>query len=284
MENTSEAALDPTTRWRLPQGAEAPPLGLGTWQLTGERCERIVRAALDLGYRHVDTAEAYGNEEEIGRALAGAGVPRDDLFLTTKVGHGNLRPGEVVRAVHGSLERLGTDHVDLCLVHWPNRSVPMDETIGALRKLRDDGRIRAWGVSNFTPAHLDEALETGRPATNQVELHPYFVQSGLQDACRERDVPITAYSPLARGRVADDPVLGEIGDRHGRTPAQVALRWSLQRGRLVVPKTGSEERLAENFDVFDFRLSGREMERIDGLDRGRRLLNPSWAEFDRDGG
>lgn len=279
----AEAAIDPAAmpRVALPGGVEAPAVGLGTWELTGRACERAVRAALEAGYRHIDTAEAYGNEERIGRALAGSGVDPAEVFITTKVFHDHLRHEDVLAACEASLGRLGVDAIDLYLIHWPRSAVPLAETVAALKELRSRGRIRAWGVSNFTGSHLRETLEHGRPAVNQVELHPYFVQRTLEAVCRELEVPVTAYCPLARGRVADDPTLSGIGGRHGKTPAQVALRWSLQKGHAVIPKSGTEAHLRENLRVFDFRLADEEMERIDGLDEGLRIIDPHWSEFDR---
>ena len=265
----------------LPQDVETPALGLGTWQLTGGACEEVVEAALDLGYRHIDTAEVYGNEEEVGRALASSSLRREDVFLTSKVARDHLRASDVNRACHRSLERLGTDYVDLYLVHWPDRTIPMAETLEALEALKEEGRIRAWGVSNFTPAHLREALQVGVPATNQVELHLYFQQPDLQAACNEMGIPLSAYRPLDQGRVAEDPVLTEMGRQHGKTAAQVALRWVLQSGCVALPKASSPERLRENLELFDFELTPQEMDRLSTLDQNHRRLEPAWAEFDR---
>ncbi|MFW6199948.1 MAG: aldo/keto reductase [Gemmatimonadota bacterium] len=264
----------------LPQGVEIPVLGLGSWQLTGSTCRRTVAEGLEMGYRHLDTAEAYENEKEVGRGLADSGVDRDDVFLTTKVWYENLAPDAVHAACEDSLDRLGTDYVDLYLIHWPTDRVPLSETVGALKELRDEGRIRAWGVCNFTRSWLEELLELGRPATNQIEIHPFLVQDELFDACRGWGIPLTAYSPLARGRVTGDRVLKEIGEAHGKTAAQVALRWSLDRGRIVIPKSSGKEHLRENFDVFGFSLDDEELDRIDALDAGERIIDPSWMDFE----
>lgn len=185
----------------------------------------------------------------------------------------------MLTACEASLRRLGSDYLDLYLVHWPNAGIPMGETIDALQRLRKDERIRAWGVSNFTIDHLDEALRHGRPSTNQVELHPGLQQPELDDYCREQGIPITAYSPLAKGRAPGNDVLAEIGERHGKSAAQVALRWSLQRGHVVIPKSSSRAHLEANLDVFDFELGPEAMERTAELDRGARILEPSFAEF-----
>ncbi|MEJ2216300.1 MAG: aldo/keto reductase [Gemmatimonadota bacterium] len=266
----------------LPGGVEAPQLGLGTWTLRGGVCERTVRSALEIGYRHIDTAEMYENEEAVGRAIAS--VDRDDLFLTSKVWPDHLHAADVRRACESSLQRLDTDYLDLYLIHWPNGSVPIEETIGALRQLAEEGRIRAWGVSNFTRAHLEEARRLGTIAVNQVELHPFFNQQALAEYCNGIDLPITAYRPLAKGRVNHDHTLSGIALHHGRSPAQVALRWIVQRGHLAIPRSANERHLRENIDVFDFHLDASEMDRIDGLNKGERLVAIVGAEFDRDDG
>lgn len=255
-----------------------PAVGLGTFQLEGRRCEEVVREALALGYRHVDTAEGYGNEEAIGRALRGR--DRAEVFLTTKVWRDHLRPVGLRRACEGSLRRLGTSYVDLYLVHWPNRDVPAAETVDGLEALVEDDLVRAWGVSNFTADHLIALEAVGAsPLTNQVEAHPYFPQSELQRFCTERGVTLTAYSPLARGQVPTDEVLMALGANHGKSAAQVALRWLLQRGFAVIPKTARPARLRENLDLFDFELSNEEMSVVGGRPRGGRLFDYPWSEF-----
>lgn len=264
----------------LPGDIEAPQLGLGTWTLRGSECEQTVRRALDLGYRHIDTAEMYENEEAIGRAIAS--VDRDELFLTSKVWPDHLHAEDVRHACQESLGRLNTDYLDLYLIHWPNSSVPMEETIGALRRLVEDGRIRAWGVSNFTRSHLEEARGYGTVAVNQVELHPFFNQRHLAEYCAGIGVPVTAYRPLAKGRVNHDHALSGLALRHGRSPAQVALRWSIQHGHLAIPRTTDARHLRENIEVFDFHLDASEMVRIDALPQGNRLVAIAGAEFDRD--
>lgn len=265
----------------LRHGPEIPALGLGTWQLEGTACEETVLRALRMGYRHIDTAEAYGNEEQVGRALADADVEPQDVFVTSKVWHDHLRHDDVLEACGGSLERLGLDALDLYLIHWPNASVPLEETVAAMEELREKGTIRAWGVSNFTVAHLRETLEHGAPSVNQVELHPRLRQEELDRFCRESDIVLTAYSPLARGEAPGIDALEEIGERYGKSGAQVALRWSLQHGHVVIPKSSGRDHLAENADVLDFTLTDDEMATVDGLDRGERHVTPDFAEFDR---
>jgi len=265
----------------LYHGARIPQLGLGTWELDGRDCERAVGRALELGYRHVDTAEAYGNEEAIGRAVAASGVGREEVFITSKVWRDHLRHEDVLSACRGSLRRLGTRYLDLYLVHWPDSSISLQSTITAMDELLAAGSIRAWGVSNFTIPHLEEALELGRPSVDQVELHPRFRQEELDRFCFRNGIGLIAYSPLGHGNVPGDPEIEAIGRPHGKSAAQVALRWSIQKGHVVIPKASGEEHLESNLEVFDFELSEDEMARADALDRGERLLEPGFAEFDR---
>ncbi|MFC6863653.1 aldo/keto reductase [Halomicroarcula sp. GCM10025817] len=249
------------------RGASVPALGLGTWQLTGRACRETVATALEMGYRHVDTAQAYGNERQVGRGIDDAAVDRDDLFLVTKLDARNRTAERVRRSTRKSLERLGTDYLDLLLIHQPN--VPLvaslSETLGAMNDLVDDGLVRHVGVSNFPRPMLRRARETSSAPilTDQVQYHPYWDQRKLLTYCQIHDVLLTAYSPLARGGVLDDPVLVTIGNRYDKSPAQVALRWLVQQeGVATIPKASSREHLAENLAVFDFELTDEEMARI----------------------
>jgi 2,5-diketo-D-gluconate reductase B len=248
------------------QGTSVPAVGLGTWQITGPACVEAVSNALALGYRHIDTARAYRNEREVGEGIRASGVPRADIFLVTKVPPSSAAPDRLRASCEASLADLGVDSVDLLLLHWPAPQIPLADTLGAMSALRDEGRITHLGVSNFPPRLLREALELAPVFNDQVEFHPYEREDGLVDIARQRDVLITAYSPLARGRVATDPTLREIGAVHGKTPGQVALRWLLDHpNTCVVPKASSHERRAENLDVFDFELTGEERARVDAL-------------------
>jgi 2,5-diketo-D-gluconate reductase B len=250
------------------QGTKVPAVGLGTWQITGPACVEAVSDALALGYRHIDTARAYRNEREVGEGIRASGVPREDIFLVTKVPPSSAAPDRLRASCEASLADLGVDSVDLLLLHWPAPQVPLADTLGAMAALRDEGRIAHLGVSNFPPRLLREALELAPVLNDQVEFHPYERQGALVDIARETDVLITAYSPLARGRVANDPTLLEIGAAHGKTPGQVALRWLLDHPKTcVVPKASSHERRVENLDVFDFELGDDERARIDALTR-----------------
>jgi diketogulonate reductase-like aldo/keto reductase len=256
------------------QGVDVPALGLGTWRLTGEDCRRAVETALDLGYRHLDTAQAYGNERQVGEAIATAGVDREELFLTTKLVNGNRAYDDVLRSTEESLAKLGTAYVDLLLIHNRHQRVPVAETLRAMDELVDAGKVRRIGVSNFDVDRLHEAREAADHdlLTDQVQFNPYWDQSALLDYCDIHDLVLTAYSPLAHGGVLDDPVLADVGARHGKSPAQVAVRWCLQHPNVsVIPKATSREHLAANRDVFDFELTDAEMERIRRPSRTRAL-------------
>jgi 2,5-diketo-D-gluconate reductase B len=255
-------------------GAAIPALGFGTWELRGDTARRMVETALEIGYRHVDTAQMYGNEAEVGAALRGSGLPRGELFVTTKVWPDRFRAGDLQRSVEESLGRLGLEQVDLLLLHWPSPTVPLAETIDAL----NDAAARGWaahvGISNFTSGLVEQATAlSGRPlVTNQVEYHPFQDQSTLLADCRRRGLSVTAYRPLARGRVFGDPVLAGIARRHGRTPGQVALRWLVQQeGVIAIPRSSSPEHARDNFAIGGFALGAREMAEIAALaaPRGR---------------
>jgi diketogulonate reductase-like aldo/keto reductase len=247
------------------RGVDVPALGLGTWRLTGEDCRRAVETALSLGYRHLDTAQAYGNEREVGDAIAASDVDREDVFLTTKLVNGNRAYDDVLRSTEESLARLGTSYVDCLLIHNPFQRVPVEETLRAMDELVDRGKVRHTGVSNFDVDQLHAAREAAdhELLTDQVQFNPYWDQSSLLDYCEIHDLVLTAYSPLGHGGVPSDPVLAEVGERHGKSPAQVAIRWCLQHPNVsVIPKATSREHLAANRDTFDFELSENEMERV----------------------
>jgi 2,5-diketo-D-gluconate reductase B len=277
---------DPKARRREPagdrtltvQGVEVPKIGLGTWQITGRDAADAVADALRLGYRHIDTARAYGNEDEVGRGLRTAGIDRGEVFLTTKIWIEEFARDALVQATEDSLRRLGTDYIDLLLLHWPNPDVPLAESLGAMAGLRERGLVRHLGVSNFTAALVEEALGHAPILCNQVEYHPYLGQPVLLRQARERDLLLAAYSPFAHGRLHDDPVLAEIGERHGRTAGQVALRWLLDQPNVcALPKAGSSERRAQNIEVFDFELSEDERAAVADLQHGGRTIDPGWA-------
>jgi diketogulonate reductase-like aldo/keto reductase len=251
-------------------GARIPAIGLGTWDLRGRICARVVEQALRLGYRHIDTAEMYDNEREIGEGLRASRVPRGEVFVTTKVWQTHLAPREFERSTKESLARLRLTEVDLLLIHWPNPQIPLAETIGALCKMKSAGFARHIGVSNFTVPMVGEAvkLSTEPLVTNQFEWHPYLDQSKLVEETRRHGLAVTAYSPIARGRAAGDKMLKTIGLAHKKTAGQVCLRFLVQEGAIVIPRTSKVERLSENMSIFDFTLSDAEMDEI------RQLANP----------
>ena len=262
-------------------GATIPALGFGTFRVSGPDVLRIVPHVLKLGFRHIDTAQIYGNEAEVGEGIVRSGVSRSEIFLTTKVWVDNYRHAAFLKSVDDSLARLRTDHVDLLLLHWPNDAVPLAEQIGALNAVRKAGKVRHIGVSNFTAALMAEAIALSEAPliTNQIEYHPYIDQSRVLDATRRASLSVTAYYGMADGKVFSDPVLREIGASHGRTVAQVVLRWLVQRGVVVIPKSTRPDRMAENLDVFGFELSDDDMAAIAELDRGERV-GPDPDTFD----
>ena len=269
---------DATARTIQVRGIEVPKLGFGTFRLPGDDCREGVRDALEIGYRHIDTARGYENEREVGQGIADSGVPREEIWLTTKVPPDMAAADDVRSSAEDSLRRLDTEYVDLLLLHWPAPDVPLEETMAALAALREEGKARQIGVSNFPRNHLLRALEHAPVFTDQVEYHPFLGQDALLEVGREHDVLITAYAPLAQGKVTRDPVLREIAEAHGCTPGQVALRWLLdQPGVAAIPKTATHERRVENIGVFDVSLSDEDRARIDALPKDQRDFDPGFA-------
>lgn len=257
----------------LNNGVSIPQVGLGVFQVPDDETQANVEKALELGYRHVDTAAGYYNEAGVGAALRASGLPREDLFVTTKLRNGDQGFDQALTAFENSRRELGLDYVDLYLIHWPVPSKDLYvETWKAFEKLLEEGVVKAIGVSNFLPEHLDRLVrETDVvPAVNQVEVHPWFGNEEVRAFDREHGIVTEAWSPLGRGRVLDEPTLARIADAHGRTPAQVALRWHVQRGDVVFPKSATPSRIEENARIFDFALDADEMGAITALDRGER--------------
>ncbi len=249
------------------KGARIPLIGLGTWDLRGRVCARVVEQALRLGYRHIDTAEMYDNEREVGEGLRASSVRRNDIFVTTKIWPSHFAPRELERAARDCLVRLRLSEVDLLLLHWPNPQVPLVDTLGALCKVKRDGLARHIGISNFTVAMIEDAvrLSTEPLVCNQVECHPFLDQSKVLAACRAHGMALVAYSPIARGGARNDRVLARIGAAHKKTAAQVSLRYLVQQDIVAIPRTSKVERLLENASVFDFLLSAEEMAEIAAL-------------------
>jgi 2,5-diketo-D-gluconate reductase A len=250
-----------------------PQLGFGVFQVPPEQTQETVEKALEVGYRHIDTAQMYRNESGVGAAIKASGLPREELWITTKLNNGFHRPDDARRVFGESLDRLGLDQVDLFLIHWPlptRYDGDYVSTWQTLIELRGDGRARSIGVSNFEPDHLERIIaETGVvPAVNQIEVHPFFGNAAARAAGQKHGITTEAWAPIAKGKVNEDPTIQEIASRVDRTPAQVALRWHLQRGDIVFPKSMHAERMRENFAVFDFKLSDDDIATISGLDRG----------------
>jgi 2,5-diketo-D-gluconate reductase B len=260
-------------------GVEMPAIGCGTLFPEPESAAPLVAAAIECGYRHIDTARKYGSEEAVGEGIRASGVAREELFITTKVTEEDARAEDFARSLTTSLKAIGVDYVDLLLIHWPQPKVPMAETLGALAKAKREGLARHVGVSNFTVALLDEAIKLSPEplVTNQIEYHAYIQQDKVLAACRKHGLIVTAHVPLARGRIVNDPVIGEIAKAKGKSIAQIALRWLVQQPNVaVVPRTTTRERLAENIDIFDFSLTDDEMARISTLrDTNMRVVDPA---------
>ena len=272
---------------RLPGGGSMPLLGFGTWQITGQSAYDAVRTALDVGYRHLDTAEMYGNEKGVGEAIRASGLPRDEIFVTSKLNNGFHEPDDARKAFDRTLADLDIGPLDLFLIHWPlptRYDGDYVSTWKVLEEFKADGRTRSIGVSNFQPDHLamleKEAEVT--PAVNQIEVHPYFTNEAARQASLERGILVEAWSPIAQGEVLDDPAVVEIARKVGRTPAQVVLRWHIERGDIVFPKSVNRERMEENLALFDFALDPSDVQALSALDRGekgRRGPNPDQFDF-----
>ena len=264
-------------------GAVIPAIGLGTWELRGRACVRLVEQALRLGYRHIDTAQVYENEREVGDGLRASGIKRDDVFVTTKVWTTHFAPNDLERSAKESLHKLHLAAVDLLLLHWPNPRVPLAETLGALAHVKQLGLARHIGVSNFTVALIEEAIAVcPEPLVcDQVEFHPYLDQTKVREACACNGLAVVAYCPVAKGRIMNDRTLAGIGQAYGKTAAQVCLRWLVQQNVSAIPRTSRIERLSENIDVFDFQLSDDEMAQISRMGSARGRLTdfgfaPKW--------
>ena len=259
--------------WPLANGVEIPYLGLGVWQAEdGAEVQQAVKWALEAGYRHIDTASIYKNEEGVGQAIRESGVPREEVFVTSKVWNTDQGYDATLRAFDASLDRLGLETLDLYLIHWP---VPgkSAHTWRALEKLYADGRVRAIGVSNFLQHHLEELLTTAtvKPMVNQLEFHPWLVQPGLQAYCRQHGIQYQAWSPLMQGKVFEQDIVNDLARKYGKSPAQILVRWDLQRGVVTIPKSVKQAHIVSNVDVFDFELTADELAYIDSLDRHERL-------------
>jgi 2,5-diketo-D-gluconate reductase A len=268
----------------LSNGQTIPQFGFGVFQIPPADTARAVTTALEAGYRHIDTAEGYGNEKEVGEAIDGSGLDRADVFITSKLNNGCHRPDDARGAFDRTLGALGSDYVDLFLIHWPLPTKYDGDYVSTWQTLEEfyrDGRARSIGVSNFQPHHIRRLHEECEvpPAVNQIEVHPYFTQSEVRAFCGEHQIAVEAWAPLAQGAVLSDPTIDAIARRVGKTPAQVVLRWHIERGDIVFPKSVTPARIRENVDIFDFELSGEDVEAITALDRGERI-GPDPDTFD----
>ncbi|MGP1385814.1 MAG: aldo/keto reductase [Thainema sp.] len=262
-----------------------PLLGLGTYQLEGNTASEIVQHALAVGYRHIDTAQAYGNEAAVGHAVRASGLPRAHVFLTTKIWPDRFSKTELPRSVDESLAKLDTEYVDLLLLHWPSRTVPLAETLNVLMAVQQSGKARYIGVSNFTIDLMQQAAEIcgeGTLITNQIEYHPYLKQEQVIQAARRLGMEITAYRPIAKGQVLHDDTILEIAQQHQKSATQVTLRWIIQQGIVAIPRSSNPQHVAENFDLFDFELSPQEMQAISKLRGDQRLVDPEGLAPDWD--
>ena len=264
-------------------GAKIPAIGLGTWELRGRTCARLVEQAVRLGYRHIDTAQAYDNEREVGEGLRASGVRRDEMFVTTKIWTTHFAPNDLERSTKESLAKLHLSEVDLLLLHWPNPRVPLAETLGALARVKQLGMARHIGVSNFTVALIEQAIAAcPEPLVcDQVEYHPYLDQAKVKEGCARHGMAVVAYSPIAKGRIKSDETLARIGQTHGKSAAQVCLRWLVQQNVSAIPRTSRIERLSENIEIFDFTLSEDEMRQISAMGSAKGRLTdygfaPKW--------
>ncbi len=262
------------------KGAKIPALGLGTWRLEGTDAKDLVENALEIGYRHIDTAQMYGNENEVGHAIRGSGVPRQELFITTKVTLGNLERTKFHKSVEESLRKLRLEQVDLLLIHWPHPQIRMEDYLEDLVAVQEEGLTKHIGISNFTSIQIARAVNFApNLINNQIEYHPFIDQRKVWKACRQHGLTLTAYSPLAQGRVSQNQALATIGSKYGKTCVQVALRWLIQQeGVIAIPKTASLKRLQENLEIFNFELDQDDMAQIFALTKANnRLVNPGHA-------
>jgi 2,5-diketo-D-gluconate reductase B len=264
----------------LNKQARIPILGFGTWQLQGEECRSAVAKALEVGYRHIDTADAYDNHQVIADVINKSGIPRKELFITTKIWREDLAAQDIEPSVTRFLKELNIEYIDLLLIHWPDSTIPIGETLEAMQKLEDLGLIKAKGVSNFTVNHLQEAVDTHFDITNnQVELHPSLQQPQLQQFCRKNGISLTAYSPIAQGKDLQLKLIQLLSQKYSVTPAQIILNWFMAKNIVVIPRSHNPQHIEENYHSIDFELSKEDIAEIDKLDQGNRLISPSFAEF-----
>jgi len=266
---------------KLNEQTSIPILGFGTWQLEGDVCQKAVEIALETGYRHIDTAKAYGNHKIIGQVLQKSAINRKNIFLTSKVWITDMKRPDLLDAFKTVLEDLQTDYLDLYLLHWPIRNVAFSESLGSLNELKQQGKIKAFGVSNFNVHHLQDALAIGMEITNnQVEFHPSLYQKDLKEFCDKNKILLTAYSPVGRGRDLKLPVIKKLSDKYKRTPSQIILSWIISKNIIAIPKATSPDHIKQNFEAIQLALAPEDLKLIDSLNTNNRLVNPSFSDFD----
>lgn len=266
---------------KLNDGNEIPILGFGTWKLEGQACLEMVRTALDAGYRHIDTAHRYNNHDMVAKAIERSDLEREDIFITTKIWRDSLEPTALKDQFMKALTELNTKYIDMILIHWPNRDVPIAETYSAMKELQDNNLALSIGVSNFTIHHLQDAIDAGfKPAVNQVEFHPSLYQKDLLEFCRDNDIQTEAYSPLAQGEDIDHEVINAIAGKYNVTPAQITIAWLVNKDIIALPRSSNKDHVRENIAALDIKLDTEDINTLDGLGEGNRLLTPEYADFE----
>lgn len=266
---------------RLKSGQKMPIIGLGTWEMTGKECTQVVKKALELGYRHIDTADKYGNHKDIALALKESDIERSKLFLTSKVDRLDLHYNDFLETTERLLNELDIEYLDLLLIHWPNRNIPIKETLQAMVDLKEKGKVRSIGVSNFTEAHIEEAKKYYPEliSVNQLEFHPYLYQKDLLNFCRKNGIILTAYSPLGRGEIFKDSRIKKLSEEYNLNSAQLVLRWLIEKGIVVIPKASSIQHLEANLEVLNISVTEEALERLDSLNENKRFIAPPFHEF-----
>ncbi len=267
---------------KLNSGDQMPLLGLGTWQLRGQECIDSVKEALDIGYNHIDTADGYDNHQAVGKGIKESGVDREELFITSKIKPENLHYDDIKSDAQRFLDELDIEYLDLILIHWPSKNIPLEESLKAFKEVKEEGLAKNIGVSNFTINHLKDAMEIepGLVAVNQVEFHPTLYQKELLDFCQDNGIVLTAYSPLARGEVFENKVIKELAEKYDKSASKLTLKWMIEKDVVAIPKASSREHLEANFDLFDWELPAEAEEKMDQLNEDNRLIDPDWGEFD----
>ncbi len=265
----------------LKSGLKMPALGFGTWQLKGDDAKNAVSYALEIGYRHVDTADAYGNHIEVGKGIKESGVSREQIFLTSKVFYDSLEPKQIIATGERALKELGVDYLDLFLLHWPNRSIPIADQLNAMQELKNRGFVKAIGVSNYTIHHLKDALETEIEfEVNQVEFHPSLNQKDLKQFCDDNHIIITAYSPIAQGQDLNLPEVVELAKKYKKSQSQIILNWLISIGLVAIPRSAKKKHIKDNLGALDWEMQQADIEKLSGIDKGNRIVIPAWADFE----